>query len=348
MRTTLFILVCTFILQACDAQQPVKLIQHSKTQNTIFLDSVGAAGKVVVDRMDLFFDKVGPVEMSIQMKMPLDSTMTRSQLLSRYMGFLQTDMTSFSAAESNWIADIMRDVYSTCQSVAPDIYPDSLFMMKTHGRHYGDGVYYTRENCIVIPADVLRKKDRSAFKSTMYHEIFHVYSRLHPAKSAQLYKLIGFEPIGFKNLRMPAPLAERALFNPDGVDFAQKITLTTEKGGFMFAIPIIYANERGFVKGKNEFFGYLEFSLFEVRLKPDGTWHVETMTDGLSPTINMGKVPDFFRQIRDNTGYIIHPDEVLADNFSFIMLDKDGKKASYKFSKEGKALLVDVEAILKK
>jgi hypothetical protein len=61
----------------------------------------------------------------------------------------------------------------------------------------------------------------------------------------------------------------------------------------------------------------------------------------------MSKVPDFFRQIRDNTGYIIHPDEVLADNFSFIMLDKDGAQASYKFSKAGKELLNLIEKILK-
>ena len=53
-------------------------------------------------------------------------------------------------------------------------------------------------------------------------------------------------------------------------------------------------------------------------------------------------------QIKDNTGYILHPDEILADNFSFIMQDRDGLNVSGKFSPAGKQLLKDVEGIIKK
>ena len=56
---------------------------------------------------------------------------------------------------------------------------------------------------------------------------------------------------------------------------------------------------------------------------------------------------DFQRQIKDNTSYIIHPDEVLADNFSFLMQDRNGQKISMRFSEEGKKLLTDLEGVLK-
>ncbi|MBP6812017.1 MAG: hypothetical protein KA138_10885, partial [Saprospiraceae bacterium] len=68
---------------------------------------------------------------------------------------------------------------------------------------------------------------------------------------------------------------------------------------------------------------------------------------GYSSALNMQGQADFFRQIKDNTGYIIHPDEVLADNFAFIMQERNGQKVSLKFSAEGKQLLVDLEAVLK-
>ncbi|MFM8372557.1 MAG: hypothetical protein ACKOCO_09230, partial [Bacteroidota bacterium] len=57
--------------------------------------------------------------------------------------------------------------------------------------------------------------------------------------------------------------------------------------------------------------------------------------------------PDFFRQIRENTGYIIHPDEVLADNFAFIMREKKGDKIYAKLKDDGVRLLEEIERIIR-
>ena len=56
----------------------------------------------------------------------------------------------------------------------------------------------------------LERRKTNGFTVTMYHELFHVWSRLHPAKSEQAYKLIGFESIGWNNLMLPAGLAARS------------------------------------------------------------------------------------------------------------------------------------------
>ena len=146
---------------------------------------------------------------------------------------------------------------------------------------------------------------------------------------------------------MPATLAERVLFNPDGVDFAQKIALAAGENTTIQAIPIIYANNLGAKAGQSEFFGYLEFNLFEIQPDGDGAWKVITREDGFSSPLKMNELPDFYRQIKDNTGYIIHPDEVLADNFSFIMVEKNSPQYTAKFSPDGKKLLRDIEVILK-
>jgi hypothetical protein len=335
------------ILNHCQSQTPVRSVVHNKQKTTFLLDSTQAANVILEDRYDHFFERVTATEMSIQMKRALAPGAKREEVLPYFRGYLQADMANFSPEESKYVADVMRDVFETCSRVAPDMFPDSLLLLKTHGKHYGDGVYYTRANCIIIPADVLRRRDRSAFKSTMYHEVFHVYSRLHPEKRAELYRLIGFNTLGYDQLTLPPALAAQVLHNPDGVDFAQRIALTTPEGT-IHAVPIIYSTLPGYVSDKKEFFSYLEFELFEIKQQPDGKWLAITKPNGLSSTLNMNQVPDFFRQIRDNTTYIIHPDEVLADNFSFIMLDLDGKQASGKFSKEGKALLRDITAVLKK
>jgi hypothetical protein len=334
-------------LSQCTAQTPVKTIAHSKTQTTFILDSTEAAATILVDRYDRYFERVTPVEMSIQMQQPLDAKQPKTDQIASFQSFLQAEMASFTPAESQWVAGIMKRIYETCQSVSPDIFPDSIVLIKTHGKHYGDGVYYTRGKYIIIPANELRRRDRAAFASTMYHEIFHVYSRINPEKRTQLYRLIGFEHLGVDQLDLPPTLAQRVLHNPDGVDFGKVIHLHTAAGDTLRAVPIIYANNQGFTTNKPTFFQYLEFNLFEVKPTATGNWQVVCAADGLSSTLNLAQLPDFYTQIRDNTTYIIHPDEVLADNFSFIMLDKEGKQVSAKFSKEGKKLLKLVEAVLK-
>lgn len=342
-----FVFPLLFLLFSCTAQPPVTEIRFGNRQLVLLLDSTRASRAIVTDRQDHFFDLVTPVEMSIQLKQPLREGENRGDLLARYTAFLQSDVDNFSATESQFVDKVMREVFKTCESVAPGIFPDTLLLIKTKGRHYGDGVYYTRENCIVIPADALRARNRPAFKSTMFHEIFHIYSRQHPAKRQALYRLIGFESIGLPSLRLPEALAARVLHNPDGVDFAQKITLKLESGQTVHAVPIIYANNAGFTADKPEFFGYLEFNLFPVELQADGVWQVNTKPDGLSSVLNISNLPDFFRQIKDNTGYIIHPDEVLADNFAFLMQSKDNPAVTAKFSPGGKQLIADLEKILK-
>ena len=343
MRTFLCVALFT---AACTAQTPVQEIRLDGKKVVLLLDSTAAAQAITTDRYDHYFDLVTTSEMSIQMKKPLTGSETRASLLPAYREFLKSDVSGFSAAESKFVAGVVAKAFRTVQAVAPGVFPDTLRLIKTKSRHYGDGVWYTRENCIIIPANELEAAKNNPFTTTLFHELFHVYSRLNPAKSAQFYKLIGFTGIGLDRLRLPSTLAERVLYNPDGVDFAQKITLRKEDGTTLDAIPIIYAKQVGLQPGENEFFGYVEFNIFPITPRPDGSWEVGVKEDGYSSPLQLDSQPDFFRQIKDNTGYIIHPDEVLADNFSFIMVQHNSPLYTQKFSPEGKKLLADMKAIL--
>jgi hypothetical protein len=345
-NTLLFLGFITLLSCACTAQNPVKELRFPNGKICLLLDSVAAGEAITYDKRDGYFEKVNASEMSIQMHQALTDGQTREQLLPKYRQFLKTDVEGFSYDESKFIEGVMEKVFRTVNGVSPDIFPDTIKLIKTKGKHYGDGVWYTRENCIIIPADELGRRKTNPFTTTMYHELFHVWSRLNPSKSALAYKLIGFESIGYANLALPKGLADRALYNPDGVDFAQKIALAQADGSTIYAIPIIYSNHLGWTDERNTFFAYLEFNLFQIQKQANGQWAVVVKDDGFSSTLNIQEQPDFNRQIKDNTGYIIHPDEVLADNFAFIMQERNGQKVSLSFSKEGKQLLKDLEAVL--
>lgn len=333
---------------ACNAQKTTSsLIYLGPGHVALLLDSIEAGKAITTDRYDKFFERITTSEMSIQMKQPLSQGQTRENLMPAYVEFLKSDVERFSAAEAEFMEKVLKKMFKTVGEVNPNIFPDTIKLVKTKSKHYGAGVWYTRDKCIVIPKGELEAKKTNSFTNTMYHELFHIYSRLNPVKRAKLYQLIGFEHIGLEKLSMPPALAERILFNPDGVDFGQKISLAAPDNTTIQAVPVIYANHVGAKTGQEEFFGYLEFNLFQIQSNGDGTWKVVTKDDGFSSTLKMNELPDFYRQIKDNTGYIIHPDEVLADNFSFIMVEKNSPQYTAKFSAEGKKLLKDIEAILK-
>jgi len=341
---TLLLLFCL----SCQAQAPVaRSIQLDAKHLLLLLDSTAAARTITFDRYDRYFERVRPAEMSIQMKKELAEGTTRESLLPYYVEFLRADMADFDEKEAKFTIEVMEKAFKTCMEVAPDLFPDTLKLIKTKGTHYGNSVYYTRDKCIIIPANELATRKRDNFSMTMFHEVFHIYSRLHPEKRRQLYQLIGFEHIGVDQLILPETLSQRILFNPDGVDFGQKITLATPEGTTITAIPVIYANQPGYTRGQEEFFGYLEFNLFQIQPDGNGRWNVIVDDDDYVSTLHLDRLPDFFQQIKDNTGYIIHPDEVLADNFSFIMREQNSPNYTAKFSAAGKALLKSIEAILR-
>ena len=57
----------------------------------------------------------------------------------------------------------------------------------------------------------------------------------------------------------------------------------------------------------------MTFRLLAVR-KNGGTW-VPVIEKGQPKLLDPAKTPSYKEQIGSNTGYIIHPDEIMADNF---------------------------------
>ena len=79
------------------------------------------------------------------------------------------------------------------------------------------------------------------------------------------------------------------------------------------ATPILFAKWDYDDSRDDSFFAYLTFRLMAVQQR-EGIW-VAVTDDGEPQLLDPKKTPSFTKQIGGNTGYIIHPDEIMADNF---------------------------------
>jgi hypothetical protein len=107
---------------------------------------------------------------------------------------------------------------------------------------------------------------------------------------------------------------------------------------------MVYSKYPSFEEGK-DLKSHLNFSLFEI--KQDNGEHYKILDGDQPKAIHPTNVSGFFEQIGRNTNYIVHPDEILADNLRLLALSKLDKSYTTHLDPEGAALLNKIEVILK-
>lgn len=342
MRTNILFLFAAILLFACRSNKANtdKPIATPATSNGIvFLDSIAASKAIIDDDVDGFFDDISIVDMAIQMKSEKDYS-SRTEALAEYKDYLRRDVSDWTTAEKRLMDRVFDSIQVKVKALNPKLYPQGMKLVKIKTTHYGPDVYYTRGNCIMIPENIFKQYNAEKMvSSVMIHEVFHILSRYHKDLREDLYALIGFKAHN-QTPKFSEAMKAQWLTNPDGVTKDYYIELSD---GDMKAkaLPLIMSNKKKFVASSPAFFSYLQFELFE--LEKDGN---VAHTADMGTTLTDGMMPSFFDQIKDNTQYIIHPDEISADNFIYAITIPDVDKRS-DFSSDGAKLIRDMQAILR-
>ena len=334
MRKYLPILFAAMLLLSCRQQQEINNFKHSLCEYSL-LSAKEAKIAVCRDSMDAYFEKVNILEMSIMLQMESPSG-ERKEVMKNYLALLQNDIEDFSSEEKQLLISTFNKALDLCRSIDKNLNLPKIQLIKTKGSYYGAGVYYTRENNIIIPEDQLKSGNKYLLR-TLIHEISHIYTRFNPRKKEALYALLGYNKL--PNLELSDFLKKRVIYNPDGVDLAYAIEISDSSGRKLKAIPSMYSR---FSSYKNlPLLKSFIFQLFEVTEK-EGKWMVKNDGVGLSEE----QVTGYWDKIGRNTRYTIHPDEIIADNFTFLAMSSEDKSEIEKFDEYGKNLLKKMTAII--
>jgi hypothetical protein len=196
-----------------------------------------------------------------------------------------------------------------------NLHVPNIDLVKTSGKEEFDAAGYTRRHAIMLSKSVtaLPMTDSRRAYFLLAHEVFHVLSRADPLLRDDLYALLGFKTVdGFE---YPAELEERRLSNPDAFEYQH--TLTVESGSERVDVmPVIQSllplNE---VIQLPNFFDALDIVLVAVDASTG-----EALRDGNGDLIkyNFGNTNWIPLMLR-NSSFIVHPEEILADNFATLM-----------------------------
>ena len=118
-------------------------------------------------------------------------------------------------------------------------------------------------------------------------------------------------------MQLPEPLRARKITNPDAPLNNFFITAPWQ-GRAAEWMPVLVSKTARYEPARGwTLFSYLDFKLMLLE-NADGMRR-PALVEGKPVLVEPSEVPGFGEQIGHNTKYIIHPEEVLADNFVFLL-----------------------------
>ena len=113
-------------------------------------------------------------------------------------------------------------------------------------------------------------------------------------------------------------------------------------------MPLLYAKNATVSAVPSEFMENMGFNYFELAASADGkSFDVLTRGQKQQSTLDTQGINKMFKD-NYNTEYVIHPDEIVADNFAILMLSEKNAASLATYTEGGKTLLAKMREVLSK
>jgi len=182
------------------------------------------------------------------------------------------------------------------------------------------GLPHTRANMILFSQQSLsdyrrevtfnRTQAKARLKNLFLHEFHHVLSRHNRDRHDEYFSILGYKPCAFNE---PQSLNSIRLTNPDAPTYKHYAPVNIEGGDGVIPFISVSGAYSEIVQGT--LIDYYRFGLVKVSVENNVCTMVGDNPNFLAPA----SVPDFFKLVGGNTGYVVHPEETLADNFTYLI-----------------------------
>lgn len=294
------------------------------TENSVVEFTASDRSKELIGEQDEFVKLTQELERQVRLQT------TESVSVERYLKFMQDGV-------KPWEEGDIEDVSSTIAEIADKVkefdlpWPKRIFLIRV-GSEVEANAPHCRGPSIILPDSFFTNAER--MKTVLVHELFHVLSSHNPELRNKLYAIIGFQPCN--RIEFPKSLRKRRLTNPDAPTNEHFIRLKTADAATVDVVPVTFVNREEYSSGS--LFNYLAFKLMVVE-QAGNKWTAKLDSDGQPEMLEPNETPDLMRQIGRNTGYIIHPEETLADNFWMLILEKSDVRDPWVIEKMRAVLL---------
>jgi len=306
-RTTLSITISLVLIRFAAADPALR-------DGTVARFASVSEGAEILGRKDDFIQRLSVFDRSARIK--TDKPISEQEFLK----FVQANVVEWTEEEKRMIEAAITQIRPALEAL-PLSLPKLIYFIKTTGAEEGKA-FYTRDTAIILPQSQLGAA-APLLEKTIVHELFHILSRGNPALREQLYEMIGFTRC--PEIDFSAELKSRKITNPDAPRNDHFIHVQVA-GREVLAVPILFSDtERYDANRGGEFFNYLQFKFLVVGKNENSS---PKRAENDSHLVAPEEVSGFFEKVGRNTTYVIHPEEILADNFALLIIGEQGLASS--------------------
>jgi len=198
-------------------------------------------------------------------------------------------------------------------------FPKDITYVCTTAKEEGGAMAYTHKTAIYLGTSFFKQtanlddpKTYNSFLKTMTHELFHCLTRNDADFRRTMYSLIGFTVME-QDLALKGENKTMLLTNPDveHIDNYAEFTINGEKRKCELIVLYTktWAEAAATAEDPSEltFFRYFRQVLVPI--------------DATDTNYDIDQAPDFWDRVGRNTTYVFAPEECLADNFAFAIVN---------------------------
>lgn len=267
-------------------------------------------GRAVLGADDLYIQNQTAWERGARMQISAEES------AKDFLAFETQNVLPWTAADRRKLIPILESLVQPLSPYA-SLYPKNVLFVKTSGREEY-GAAYTRSNAIMLKADIVSNTRPALLRQIVAHESFHVLSRYQPELRDRLYAAIGFEKCA--PLIWPAAFERRRVTNPDAPVYEHAISIRWNGEPRQAMLTDLARDESFESEAGDEGLRFSQDRLLIVEPAPDGKHTQVVMKDGVPLAINPASAEGLFEKIGRNTAYMIHPEEIVADNYSLLIV----------------------------
>jgi hypothetical protein len=240
----------------------------------------------------------------------------KNATLEEFKAFGVSQMLEFTIQEKELISNQITEMEKTLESQNMTLpFNEEIIFIKSTQKEENGSLAYTHATQIYLGEklfDYLNSKNirkKFYFEQVFWHELFHCITRSNKNFRKDMYEIIHFKVME-KDFIIPKPIYEISISNPDVENHDAYATFNIN--GKNIDCYMVLTASKPFNNPGDSFFHCIQTAIVPIDSK--GEFYIPKDAD------------NFWDIFGKNTSYVIDPEECLADNFSYAILNHEYQK----------------------
>lgn len=281
--------------------------QKKQTSTLQFRFATRAEAQMLVTDIDNFSNGLNQFDIDLRLQKP-------NSRKSEWLRLAMNETKNWSDSEKDKITRAFNAIKASIKKLKLNLeYPKEIVLLKTSMKEELNMGAYTRKNWIAIGEKFLEKGTDEQIRYLIGHELFHVLTRHSAVFKHTAYSTINFQVVNHEII-LPTDIIAKRISNPD-IERRDSYVELTINGMSTKCVQVVYST-KPYTEGTIDQYMNVGFIPLNEDLIP-------IMKDGQTIIYSADEVQDEFQaKVGKNTPYLIDPEEIMADNFSFMLAHK--------------------------